>query len=471
MQDETIFWYDLETFGLHSQYDRIAQFAGLRTDTNLNIIGEPIILYCKITDDYLPDPLACLVTGITPQTTLQKGIPENDFIQRINEEFSKPGTCVTGYNNIKFDDEFIRNALYRNFYDPYLREYAQGNTRWDIMDMVRAAHDLRPDGIQWPRNDEGRPSFRLEALTEANGIHHTDAHDALADVYATLEIAKLIRTKQPELYAYAFSHRKKSALKEKINLYQHKPILHTSSVHTSEYGCTALVLPLAVNPNNSNSIICYNLSYDPEALITANAEELLSNEIKLTRISLNKSPFIAPAGTLTEENAKRLNINKELCMEHFARIEERPDISMKLRAAFDRQKPETVSDPDFRIYTGGFFSDEDRERFQIIHKTPAKELLSLRLNFNDTRIPEMLWRYTARNFPHLLTEEERLRWKSFAASRILFPPADVIINLQFFKRKIAEKSESTDISAKDKIILRDLADYAEILEKKLFHEQ
>jgi len=290
-------------------------------------------------------------------------------------------------------------------------------------------------------------------------------------VYATLEIARLIRTKQPELYAYAFSHRKKSALKEKINLYQHKPILHTSAVHTSEYGCTALVLPLAVNPNNSNSIICYNLSNDPETLITANAEELLSSETKLTRISLNKSPFIAPAGTLTDDNAARLKIDKKLCMEHFARIEERPDIPMKLRSAFDRQKPEVVSDPDFRIYTGGFFSDEDRERFQIIHNTPANELLSLRLNFSDTRIPEMLWRYTARNYPELLNEEEVKKWKSFAASRILFPPADVIINLQFFKRKIAEKSERTDISAKDKIILRDLADYAELLEKKLFHEQ
>ncbi|MCK5156669.1 MAG: exodeoxyribonuclease I [Spirochaetales bacterium] len=469
MQNETIFWYDLETFGLNSQHDRIAQFAGVRTDTNLRIIGEPLILYCRITNDYLPDPLACLVTGITPQVTLEKGMPENEFIQRINEEFSKTGTCVTGFNNIKFDDEFIRNALYRNFYDPYLREYAQGNTRWDIIDMVRAAHDLRPDGINWPRNEEGRPSFRLEALTAANDVAHTDAHDALADVYATLEIARLIRDKQPGLYAYAFAHRKKSALKEKINLYQHKPILHTSAVYTSEYGCTALILPLAVNPNNSNSIICFNLANDPEILIAANSEELLGSEIHLTMLSLNKSPFIAPTGTLTDDAAERLHIDKNLCMEHFARIEERHDIPMKLRSAFEKQKLEGISDPDFRIYTGGFFSDEDRERFRIIHNTPTKELLSLHLNFNDSRIPEMLWRYTARNYPEILNEEEQKKWKSFAASRILFPPADIMVNLQFFKRKIVEKSDRTDISPKDKIILRDLADYAEILEKHLFH--
>lgn len=469
MQKETIFWYDLETYGTNPQHDRIAQFAGIRTSTDLEIIDEPIILYNKITEDYLPDPQACLVTGLTPQETNQKGLPEYQFIQEILKEFLRPGTCVAGYNNIRFDDEFIRNALYRNFHDPYTREYTNGNSRWDIIDVARAAHDLRPAGIIWPKNEEGRPSFRLEVLTHANSISHEGAHDALADVHATISIARLIKKHQPELFSYAFSLRRKNVLKDKIELYNHKPFLHTAAVHTTTYGCTALVVPLAVDPRNSNSILCYDLSFDPDKLIEAAPGDLLTSDVPLTRIALNKVPFIAPAGTLTDDDAARLHIDRNQCLTNLKRILERHDLPMKLRSAMGKYTGESSSDPDFQLYSGGFFSDEDRERFQIIHRTAPNELLSLRLNFQDPRVPEMLWRYICRNFQEVLDEENRKRWKSFAAGRILFPPGDVLVNLQFFRRKIDERIMRTDISAGDKQILRKLADYADELEAALFH--
>ena len=158
-RSETFFWYDLETFGLNSRYDRIAQFAGVRTDMDLAVIEDPIILYCKLSDDYLPDPLACMITGITPQVVQDKGMIERDFIAKINEIFSQKGTCAVGYNSLRFDDEFVRNTLYRNLFDPYQREYDEGRSRWDLLDLVRAAHDLRPKGLVWPKKESGKPSL------------------------------------------------------------------------------------------------------------------------------------------------------------------------------------------------------------------------------------------------------------------------------------------------------------------------
>lgn len=462
---QTLFWYDLETFGTHPQHDRIAQFAGIRTNYRFEAVDDPVILYCRISEDYLPDPLACLVTGITPSRTLEKGLREYDFIQSIQKEFSRPGTCVAGYNNIRFDDEFIRNALYRNLFDPYKREYSNGNSRWDIIDLLRAAHDLRPEGISWPENEKGHPSFRLEHLTEANGIAHEDAHDALADVKATIALAELVYKKQKDLFVYAFRNRKKQRLKNQLHLESMKPVVHTSSIFTDERGCSTLISPLTVDPNNSNALICFDLRNDPEELISIPPSRLLE-EIPLFRIALNKCPFIAPAATMNDAAAERLRVDKELCLKHYQRLRERHDLPMKVRTAYSRQSFEETKDPDFQIYSGGFFSDADRERFDQLHQEPKENLLkrAQTMHFDDPRVPEMLWRMTARNFPETLDEEQRRRWNRQTATRILFPPGDVLVDFDFFKRKIKEKAQSPEIDPRGKKIMKDLMEYAKKVE-------
>lgn len=463
---QTILWYDLETFGTHSRYDRIAQFAAVRTNTDLEIIDDPIMIYCRITPDYLPDPLACLITGITPQETLEKGLCEAEFSDRILQEFLKPGTCVAGYNSIRFDDEFIRNLLYRNFHDPYSREYVNGNSRWDILDLLRAAHDLRPEGILWPRREDGRPSFRLEHITRENSIEHEHAHDALADVYATISAARLVREHQKDLYEFAFSHRRKSALKQLVNLHDQKPFLHTSAFYTSEQGCTALLMPISADPHNSNAILCFDLMNDPEELIEI-SPELLKDTPLLTRLHLNKCPFISPSSVLTEEIAQRIGIDKERCRKHYSRIRERKDLNRKVFAAFSAAYGENPTDPDFQIYSGGFFSDSDRERFSLIRSCSPEELPGLNLRFEDPRVPEMLWRYIARNYPDVLDEKDLEKWKSFCASRLLFPPGDIMISYQFYTRKIAEKAASKEMSAEDKIILQQLSEYGSMISRRI----
>lgn len=150
-----------------------------------------------------------------------------------------PQTCIVGYNNVRFDDEVTRNIFYRNFYDPYAWSWQHDNSRWDLLDVMRACYALRPEGITWPENDEGLPSFRLEHLTVANGIEHQNAHDAMADVYATIAMAKLVKTRQPRLFDYLYSHRNKRKLATLIDVPQMKPLVHVSGMFGAARGNTS----------------------------------------------------------------------------------------------------------------------------------------------------------------------------------------------------------------------------------------
>ena len=236
----SIYWHDYETFGAHPKTDRPSQFAGIRTDFDLNIISEPLMIYAKPADDFFPEPDACLVTGITPQKALNDGLPESEFMHNILTEFSQANTCVAGYNSIRFDDEVTRYSLYRNLYPAYDREWQNGNSRWDIIDLVRVTHALRPDGIHWPKHENGKPSYRLEDLTRENNLNHEAAHDALSDVLATIAVAKLIKEKQPALYDYYFKNRQKRSVMKLLDLENKKPVLHTSSMFSTDYYCTEI---------------------------------------------------------------------------------------------------------------------------------------------------------------------------------------------------------------------------------------
>ena len=479
----TLLWYDLETFGRYGKYDRIAQFAAIRTDENFNPLEEPVVLYGKLSMDYLPDPKACLITGITPQEVNAKGLVEAELVRQIDTLFSRPGTCALGYNSIAFDDEFIRNLYYRNFYDPYRREWANGNSRWDMLDLARAARDLRPDGINWPVNSEGKPSVQLELLTEANGLTHDHAHDAISDVEATIAVGKLIREKQPKLYNWAWNHRTKNQLKPLINLEDRTPILHTSFQHYSEKGYTTLLCPLITDPAMNNTVHAFDLRSDPEPLLTLPEDELRrrlftpseeqksSNleRIPLKPIALNKAPFIAPREALSKEAANRLGIDISLANTRWKQLKSNIQIAAKLRRVFSKA-PEwgSLDDPDLQIYDK-FFPDEDKSKLEQIRNTPPEGLQSLNIQTRDSRIPEMLRRYIGRNYPHTLDKEGLRRWKSFCASRILMPPMPGTTDLGEYRKHITAWMENNELEASKKPILKALWEYGIYLEQELMH--
>ena len=267
----SIFWYDFETTGINPRCDRPLQVAGIRTDEALNEIAEPLNIYAQLSDDILPHPMACLITGITPQRLADQGLPEAEFMTRLHAELVVPGTCGSGYNSLRFDDEVTRYSLYRNFFEPYGREWQGGNSRWDLIDLVRSAYALRPEGINWPI-DEGRVSLKLESLTAANGIAHTQAHDALSDVRATIALARLVRDKQPKLYDFLYRQRSKARVLEQIHLLQ--PLLHVSGRYSAARHYISVVLPLAWHPKNRNALIVCDLQLDPQVLLQLDAQAL-----------------------------------------------------------------------------------------------------------------------------------------------------------------------------------------------------
>ncbi|WP_140178435.1 exodeoxyribonuclease I [Providencia stuartii] len=418
----SFFIHDYETFGKHPALDRPSQFAGVRTDLDFNIIDEPEVFYCSPSDDYLPQPEAVMITGITPQLALAQGVNEAEFAKRIHQAFSQPNTCIMGYNNIRFDDEVTRNIFYRNFYDPYAYSWQQGNSRWDLLDALRACFALRPEGIQWPENDDGLPSMRLEHLTKANGVAHENAHDAMSDVLATINMAKLLKATQPRMFDYFYQLRNKNKVSQLIDIVDMTPLVHVSGMFGALRSYISLVAPLAWHPDNRNAIIMCDLSADISPLIDLPVEVLrerlytpkselgdaLAVPIKLVHI--NKCPILAPEKTLRTEDALRTGVDRDLCWRNLEVLRKNPDVRNKVIEIFAQAQPfDEPDDVDAKIYSG-FFSSSDRSTMDIIRETSPLNLPALDLTFEDSRMKELFFRYKARNYPTILSYDEQQRW-------------------------------------------------------------
>lgn len=474
---QTFYWHDYETWGANPAQDRPSQFAGVRTDLDFNIIGEPLVEYCQPAPDLLPQPEACLITGITPQLAQQKGLRECEFVAKIHKELSAPGTCGVGYNSIRFDDEVTRYALYRNFYDPYAREWQNGNSRWDIIDMVRACRALRPEGIEWPLNGDGKPSFRLEHLTAANNLKHEAAHDALSDVYATISVAKLIKTRQPKLFDYLFKLRDKREVAALLNVAQKKPVLHVSGMFPAERGCLALVMPIAQHPTNANEIICFDLSADAELLLELSAEEIRRRvftaqadldveRIPLKTIRSNRCPVVATEKLLDEAVAQRWQIDRARCEASAKKLAGAVGLAEKLHEVFTAPQREPLTDPEQMLYSGGFFSNADRATMNRVRAASAKQLATQSFVFEDKRLPEMLFRYRARNFFETLSADEQADWQEFCVLRLTDRSAGASIVLAEYRDELRRLQAQPDLDESKRVILRELSLYADAIESR-----
>lgn len=469
-------WHDYETWGVSPQKDMPSQFAAIRTDADLNEIGKPINILCQIANDYLPQPQAALVTGLTPQHTLRDGMNEADFAAKIHQVMSEPGTCVVGYNSIRFDDEVSRYLFYRNFYDPYAREWQNGNSRWDIIDLVRACYALRPEGIEWPMRDDGSPSFKLELLTAANGIDHGHAHDALSDVRATIALAKLIKDKQPKLFDYALSLRQKAQVSRQINLQQLTPLVHVSSKIPASQGCCTWILPVAQHPTNPNAVIAVDLQSDPSPLLSLDTEvlrerlyrkreEMQDDEprpgIKL--IHINRSPFITTAKAVSEENAERLGINREQCLANYKQLVADTSWIQKLTDLYNTEHDEQELDPDHALYSGGFLTREEKNWCDDVRTSSPEQLTSLADKTQNPTLKSLLFRYRARNYPNTLTFEESQKWQRHRQFRLTDPTSPASITLEQYLFTLEQLAEQHADNAEHKAILKALYAYAQNL--------
>ena len=426
---KTFFWYDYETFGLSPKTQRIAQFAGIRTDEDLNIIDEHMF-YCKPTYDSLPSPEACSITGITPQICEKNGLIEKTFISTINNEFSVPDTCVVGYNSISFDDEFTRYTLFRNFLDPYAWHWQNGNSRWDILDVARFCYALKKDSsLKWHYDENNKPIFKLDKLAPANDIEHSDAHDALADVRATIGIAKIIKTTQPKLFDYALSLRDKREVSKKIELFS--PLLHTSGIYSGKLSCTRLTTALAYHPEYSDRALVFNLDQDPSLLTELDTEELKTlifskklpkglDRLQIKELAFNKSPMFVPnVYKLENKITEQLQIDIDKCMDNLSYIRDnQTQIKQKIKSIYTNDSERTPAlDVDQSLYDN-FIDKADRLICNQIQNLSSDELKKFKPQFKDKKLSKLLLNFKARNFPESLTESEQEEWFEIVQSRV-----------------------------------------------------
>ena len=469
---KTFFFYDLETSGFSPQNDRIMQFAGQRTDENFNRIGEPVNILVRLNDDVLPSPSALMVTKISPQKTVEEGYTEAEFAKMLVEEYFTPDTVIIGYNNVRFDDAHIQHLLWRNFYPPYDWQWKDGRSRWDLLDVVRMIRALRPEGINWPfiKNKETGEKFasnKLELLTKENGISHENAHDALSDVDGLIDVARLLKEKQPQIFNYLLKMRSKNEVQKMINLESSKPFVYTSGRFSVEFEKTTIAFPIA--PAKNKNVIVWDLRFSPKDFLDWSAEQILENitadfetrsqadfkPIAAKILQYNKCPAVAPVGVLNDENKERLKIDLGEIQKNLDILRKNPHFAENLRTAFekksevfqDKNSKDTLS-PEARLFEG-FVSRSDDIKIEAVRNSSAQELADFHPDFSDERLSELLLHYKARSFPKSLSSQEKEIWEEYRAKNIqkMMPKF-----IQEFQEIVARQ----DLSSKEEFILEEI---------------
>ncbi len=469
----TLYFYDLETTGISAKKARIMQFAGQRTDLDLNPIGEPDNILIKLTPDILPDPEAILITGITPQQTLQDGISEVEFLKYFHSQIALPGTVFVGYNTIRFDDEFIRYLNYRNFYDAYEWQWQESRSRWDILDVVRMTRALRPDGIKWPVNGEGKPVNSLEPITKINNLEHSNAHDALSDVNATISVAKLIKTKQPKLFKFLYDNRDKKSVEKLVSS---GPFVYTSGRYGGEFNSTTIATAITDHPNQKGSVFVYDLRYDPTEYTKMTPEQLSAElqvyrpeegkiRIPIKQLQFNRCPSVAPMGVLGDEDKKRLSLDIETITKNYNILKNNLDFGDKVNEAIrinEKLKQQSfeidVKAVDEQLYDG-FFNDSDKTKMSVVRASGLNELADLNLDFADNRLEKLLLLYKARQFKPSLTDSEQASWSEYLENKLI--TGEQSSELAKYFAKIQEISQRPNLGTKDKYLLEELKLYGE----------
>jgi len=470
----TFYFYDLETTGFNPREARIMQFAGQRTDLDLNPVGEPHNILIKITDDVLPEPDAILVTGITPQKTLQEGITEAEFLKIFQEEIAIPNTIFTGFNTVRFDDEFMRYLHYRNFYDPYEWQWTEGKSKWDLLDVVRMTRALRPAGIRWPVDSKGAPTNRLEMLTSINELDHANAHDALSDVRASIDVARLLKAKQPKLFNYLLKVRKKEEIAKVVTANQ--PFIYTSGKYANEYEKTTAVGLLTENPNRNGSMLVFDLRYDPQKFIGLDPPALAEAwrkrkddpgpRLPVKTLQFNRCPAIAPIGVLDTDSQERLHLKPKTYEANFKKLlKVRQELSGKVLQALElmdkKQQAKLLEDEsevDARLYEG-FFQKEDKTEMSMVRAAKPEDLSTLAPQFRDQRLQALMPLYRARNFPAHMSDEDRHTWEAYRKRKLL-GGGNASRMARYFGR-LGELAERTDLSGESRFILEELQLYGQ----------
>lgn len=444
------------------------QFAGQRTDMNLKPVGKPDNYLIRLTGDILPQPDAILTHGISPQKANAEGLSEPEFLRFFTDKVVRPNTVFVGFNNIRFDDEFMRFSLWRNFYDAYEWQWKNGCGRWDLLDIARLTRALRPDGIEWPFASDGKPTVRLEALAAVNKLAHDSVHDALSDVNASIAVARLIKLKQPKLFEYLLGLRDKTKVEMLVSAGE--PVVYTSGRYPSESLKTTIAMMVGPRTDQPGALM-YDLCVDPDKFVRLVPDELArlwsargprATYFPVKTLRYNRCPAIAPLSTLDQASAKRLKIDLELVEKNRRKLADVKDFAKKLNRAltimYPPRQPMLVADMttvDGQLYDG-FINGPDKIKMSVVRTADAETIAETALEFDDPRLDPLFRLYKARNFEAVLDKTEEQEWRSYRFGRLQSQ------SKHYFER-LKELKDRDNISAEQKALLAELEQYGDSL--------
>lgn len=457
-------FYDYETSGRSEKFDQVFQFAAIETDENFNQLSQPIEFFCRPRRDVLPSPHAIKVNQIDISELNSKGLSEFEFSKKVADTLTGSGNqCIVGYNSKNFDNEFTRYLLYRNFQDPYAWSYLNGNSCLDIFDIICLGYSIdRLIDIQVNSGD-GNDSLKLENLARWNGLDHDDAHNAVSDVYATIQLAKLVNERCPKLFKHALSLRNVNTTREIVNA--QTGFFRSSVFNGYERRFLSLHTRICDHPTINNSVICWNLLNDPLPILDLGAEEIRRQMyskkeyrtigVGFDSLRLNKSPMVVSFS----EAEKNLVAEHGTCLRNLESVQRNMNsLTVLARDVFTSIMPEV--DPDADLYAGDYFG-ETRMDAAMCNAVRSDPLTVNDLAFRSIRLHRLFRRLKARNFFDQLTDPERDQFLSYCSEKFACADNSPWLTKSVFDREMKEVLADINLSKRQKECLTVLGNYAD----------
>lgn len=411
-------FYDTETTGTSKHYDQILQFAAIYTDDDLNEIDR-FELRCRLLPHVIPTAGAILVTGVSLDRLLDPALPSHhEFICRCHEKLTQwsPATFI-GYNSVRFDEQLLRQAFYQNLKPIYLTNTG-GNARQDVLPLVRAANSLSPGSLSIPRNDEGKPAFKLDKLAPANGFTDHDAHDALGDVLATIHLAKLIKERAPDVWARSLNFCSPSGVESFLNEQDCFYLVDTFRNDATGH----FVVPVGSPKHKDRQVVCLNLDVDLAEVEQLDDVELRKwlrrSPLPIRRFRTNAAPHMlhideVPDHVLGEMTTRMARLRARRYLEN-TKLQRR--IAKLL--ADDDTGYEAGNTVEEQIYDG-FYSNLDNRLLNEFHAVPWSERWGIAKQFEDKRLRQLARRLIYFEQPDALPAAQRLSMERKMAARML----------------------------------------------------
>jgi exodeoxyribonuclease-1 len=473
--------HDYEGGGVSGIKSGATQFAGVRVNMDLVPIDLPIDVYCKPNIDRLPSLEAVLITRISPLYCLNNGVSEFEFFKMINEEMSFPNTCVAGFNSVGYDDVMSRSGFYANLLPVYDRENKNGNSRWDMYRVVQAYYALRPDGIVWPPGKDGNnASLRLEDIAKANNIVQENAHNAVDDVLAMIDVCRLLKGANEQLWQYLFTNRSKHYVNDcvRTSLSNSKPLIYINSYAGVAKRLISVVMPLSVPLADKNEVAFVDLSGDFEQLLNTPPDKIkellfapkeVINELSVSRpaigkFKVNQLPIVMPFSAIKDDSVRSgAGIDLELIKANFA----------KCYANLGRLEElimSVYSDPDYgddnpyiedTVYSAGFPAKCDKVYLDAMHSMPIEKLAE-EFTFFKPNMNELKNRLLCLHLPESVPTSDYEDFRKLAIEK-LTTPKDDRVTIESVEHGISEHESCEEEHVQ--ILLRDYKEYLVYLKK------